>query len=188
MRTFLTEQVRLDRLVDFGDLPVFSEATTYPMIVLTSKQLQDDSPVKYTFLEHLQPDMLATDIESGETLVPRSALTGSHWSLGGEVRHAIVEKMKAVSVPLGQLVEDKIFYGIKTGFNEAFVIDSRTRDKLIAEDPKSAEIIKPFVVGEDVKRYRLDYKKRYIILTKIGTPIERLSSSLCSPSSISKPT
>src|SRR5205807_2409029 len=75
--------------------------------------------------------------------------------------------------PLGQLVEDKIFYGIKTGFNEAFVIDSRTRDKLIADDPKSAEIIKPFVVGEDVKRYRLDYKKRYMILTKIGTSIER---------------
>src|SRR2546427_1940810 len=88
LRTFLTGQVRLERLVDFGDLPVFSAAVTYPMIVLTSKHPQDDSPVKYTLLEHLQPDTLATDIESGESLVPRSALTGTHWSVSGEARHA----------------------------------------------------------------------------------------------------
>lgn len=60
--------------------------------------------------------------------------------------------MKAVSTPLGQYDGNKIFYGIKTGFVEAFVIDRRTRDKLIAADPKSAEIIKPFVVGKDVKK------------------------------------
>jgi len=81
--------------------------------------------------------------------------------------------MKAASIPLGQYVGDKIFYGIKTGFNEAFIIDQRTRDRLIAEDPKSEEIIKPFAVGEDVKRYRIDYKKRYLILTRIGVPIDR---------------
>jgi hypothetical protein len=173
LRTFLIGQVKLERLVDFGDLPVFAEAVTYPMIVLTSKQPQDDLPVKYTHLEHLQPDILAIAIEDGQALVPRSALTASHWALKGEGTDAIVEKMRAVSVPLGEYIADKIFYGIKTGFNEAFVIDRKTRDALIAKDPKSAEIIKPFVVGEDVKRYRLDYKERYIILSKIGTPIEQ---------------
>jgi len=81
--------------------------------------------------------------------------------------------MRAVSFPLGEYVGDKIFYGIKTGFNEAFVIDRHLRDELIAIDPKSAEIIKPFLLGEDVKRYKVDYKQRYIILSKIGTPIEQ---------------
>src|SRR5439155_4387066 len=66
-----------------------------------------------------------------------------------------------------------IFYGIKTGFNEAFVIDRQTRDELLAQDGKSAEIIKPFVVGRDIKRYRVDSREQYIILTKIGTPIEQ---------------
>ena len=81
--------------------------------------------------------------------------------------------MKAVSTPLGQLVHGNIYYGIKTGFNEAFVIDRRTRDQLIRADANSADIIKPFLVGEDIKRYRVDYNDRYIILTKIGTPIEQ---------------
>lgn len=47
-----------------------------------------------------------------------------------------------------------------------------TRDRLIAEDPKSAELIKPLVVGEDIKRYEIEFKGRYLIWTYIGVPIE----------------
>ena len=173
LRNFLATQVRLERVVDFGDLPVFKDATTYPMIVLTSKQPTDNSEVRFTQLKQLHPDTLAADITNGERLVSRSALTGSNWAVGGDATYTIVEKMRGVSVPLGQVVKDKILYGIKTGFNEAFVIDRLTRDKLIADDPKSTEIIKPFVMGRDVKRYSIDYQDRYIILSKIGTPIER---------------
>ena len=173
LRQFLTTQVKLERVVDFGDLPIFTEAVTYPMIVLTSKQPVDETPVKYTRIRRLDTANLATSIEDGESSVPRAALSSENWSLDGAGTQSIIEQMKAVSVPLGQYVGDKIFYGIKTGFNEAFVIDQRTRDRLIAEDEKSEEIIKPFVVGEDVKRYEIDYKKRYIILSRIGTPIER---------------
>ena len=173
LRHFLTTQVRLERVVDFGDLPIFTEAVTYPMIILTSRQPIDDTPVKYTRIHKLDPDNLAASIEAAESPVPRAALTGERWSLDETGTQSIIEQMKAVSVPLGEFVGNKIFYGIKTGLNEAFVIDQRTRDRLIAEDEKSAEIIKPFVVGEDVKRYAIDYKKRYIILTKIGVPIDR---------------
>ncbi len=178
LRSFLTSQVRLERLVDFGDLPVFREAVTYPMIVLTAKQQLEPGDaqsqhVKFTLLKHTHENDLATAIEAGESSLPMSALAGPQWSLGGTATQAIIEKMKAVGVPLGEFVGDKILYGIKTGFNEAFVIDSRTRDKLIAADPRSAEIIKPFVVGEDVRRYMLDYAQRYVILSKIGTPIEQ---------------
>ena len=56
-------------------------------------------------------------------------------------------------MPLGEYVGGKIYRGIKTGLNEAFVIDAETKEKLIAEDPKSAELIKPFLVGRDIKRY-----------------------------------
>jgi len=178
LRSFLTSQVRLERLVDFGDLPVFREAVTYPMIVLTAKQqleMDNTQPqqVKFTLLKQIHENDLAAAIEAGEASLPISALTGSQWSLGGTATQAIIEKMRAISAPLGEYIGDKILYGIKTGFNEAFVIDRRIRDRLIVEDHKSAEIIKPFVVGEDVRRYMLDYAERYVILSKIGTPIEQ---------------
>src|SRR6266566_422206 len=172
LRHFLSEQVQLERLVDFGDLPIFSEAVTYPMIILTSKQAHDDTPVKYTRIMHLSLDTLADDIQANQSLIPRSAFT-DNWSLDGASTQSIIEKMKAASVPLGQYVHGKIYRGILTGFNEAFIIDQRTRDRLIADAPKSEEIIKPFVVGEDVKCYRLEYNNRYLIFTKRGIDISR---------------
>ena len=183
LRKFLTEQVQLERLVDFGDLPVFAEAVTYPMIVLTSKQSPSEATttsIPFTHLKQLRTDDLATAIEQHATPIARSTLTDAYWSLDEANISAIIDKMKAVSIPLGQLVHGKIYHGIKTGFNEAFVIDRRTRDQLIRADANSADIIKPFLVGEDIKRYRVDYNDRYIILTKIGTPIEQLSRT-CSP-------
>ena len=59
----------------------------------------------------------------------------------------------------------KINYGIKTGYNEAFIIDEETKERLIKEDKKSAELIKPLVRGRDIKRYSYDFKKLYIIGT-----------------------
>jgi adenine-specific DNA-methyltransferase len=61
--------------------------------------------------------------------------------------------MKGTGVPLGEYVGGKIYYGIKTGLNEAFVINETTRTRLIAEDARSAELIKPFLAGRDIKRY-----------------------------------
>ncbi|MBM3329443.1 MAG: restriction endonuclease, partial [Calditrichaeota bacterium] len=60
---------------------------------------------------------------------------------------------------------------IITGLNEAFVITAEQRQRLIDKDPKSAEIIVPFVKGDDVRKWRVNYRDRYLILTKIGVEI-----------------
>ncbi len=60
----------------------------------------------------------------------------------------------------------KIYYGIKTGLNEAFVIDAQMRERLIAEDPKSEELIKPFLAGRDIKRYHQPMSDKYLIFTR----------------------
>ncbi len=172
LRGFLAEQVNLERIINFGDLPVFSDTVTYPMIILTSKREDGQAQIAYSQLKQLRPAHLAEDIATNEALIPKFLLTKKHWSLSGEKIHQIVDGMKEISTPFGEYTNSKLLYGIKTGFNKAFVIDRRTRDRLIATDPKSVDIIKPVVEGEDVRRYRLDYKQHYIILLKIDTPIE----------------
>ena len=62
----------------------------------------------------------------------------------------------------------QINYGIKTGFNEAFIIDEETKNKLTAEDKKSAEIIKPLLRGRDIKRYSYENNGLYLINTHNG--------------------
>ena len=59
-------------------------------------------------------------------------------------------------------------YGIKTGLNEAFVIDTPTRDRLVKADPRSAELLKPFLRGEDVKRWRVEPEGLWLINTPKG--------------------
>ena len=52
-----------------------------------------------------------------------------------------------------------------TGYNEAFIIDGKKKDKLIAEDPKSAEIIRPLLRGRDIRRYSHEFSDLHLITT-----------------------
>lgn len=61
--------------------------------------------------------------------------------------------------------EIKINFGIKTGFNEAFIIDQAKRDELVAEDPKADEIIRPILKGREIERYYAEWSKDFIIST-----------------------
>ena len=56
-----------------------------------------------------------------------------------------------------------IYRGITTGLNEAFIIDNRTKEALVAADPKSADILKPVVRGRDIRRYQAPWAGWWII-------------------------
>ena len=91
--------------------------------------------------------------EKGENL-PLSNFSASEWTLagGGESLRAL-EKIRRAGKPLGKIVGGRLYRGVVTGCNDAFVIDGKTRERLIAKDPKSAEIIKPWLRGRDVKKW-----------------------------------
>src|SRR5579884_82168 len=173
LRSFLTNKIRLEKLIDFGDLPVFGDATTYPIIILSSNNPRHTNPIEYALLKTLNFKSLPLAILSKIRKMPETAFSDSNWSLVATSEQSILDKLKAISISLGEYVNGTIRRGVLTGFNEAFVIDRETRDKLIAEDRKSAEIIKPFVVGEDVKRYNIDFEERYLIFTRRGIDITR---------------
>ena len=89
------------------------------------------------------------------------------WSLLSALEQSIMAKMDAEGTPLGEWDVD-INYGIKTGFNEAFIIDGATRDALIAQDPNSADIIKPILRGRDIQRFRSRWAGLWLIDTHNG--------------------
>lgn len=53
-----------------------------------------------------------------------------------------------------------------TGLNEAFLIDTATKDRLVREDPASAEVIKPYLRGQDIKRWSPDWQDLWMIVLK----------------------
>ena len=76
---------------------------------------------------------------------------------------ALLKKLRAIGVPLGEYVDRKIYRGIITGLNEAFVINGETRDRLVSRHPSSSELLKPFLRGRDVKRWKCEFADRYLI-------------------------
>jgi hypothetical protein len=83
----------------------------------------------------------------------QSELTPDGWRLeSGEVL-GLLAKLRSAGLPLGEFVKGRFYRGILTGFNEAFVVDRVTRDRLVAEDARSAEVLKPYLRGRDVKRW-----------------------------------
>jgi hypothetical protein len=70
----------------------------------------------------------------------------------------------------------QINYGIKTGYNDAFIIDEDTKIQLLKDSPESAEIIRPILRGKDLKRYNIVDPKLWLIFSRHGTDIERYPS------------
>ena len=89
------------------------------------------------------------------------------WSILSDVEWRVLDKMRAAGPPLGEW-DVRIDYGVKTGYNEAFVIDDAVRDALIAEDPRSAEILQPLLRGRDIRRWRTRWAGKWLIDTHNG--------------------
>ena len=68
--------------------------------------------------------------------------------------------MEASGPRLGEVVDGLVFNGIKTGLNDAFIIDEETRGRLVADDPWCSEIIYPLLVGDNARRYEVHFRSR----------------------------
>ncbi|MDM1504978.1 type II restriction endonuclease [Myroides odoratimimus] len=90
--------------------------------------------------------------------------TTDSWIVLSSIEKQIKDKIEAIGTPLKEW-DININYGIKTGFNEAFIITGEKRKELIDEDPKSAEIIRPLLRGRDIKRYSYELTDLYLITT-----------------------
>lgn len=179
LRLYLGKQTRIRLLVDFGDAPVF-KAIAYPSILLTQKAKPNGEPMR---VMSWNPE---DDIEDFRDLfegtrdrprksfeMPQSDLSADGWRIESSTVLKLLQKLREAGTPLGEYVNGRFYRGILTGFNEAFVINRAKRDELIAQDPKSAEVIKPFLRGRDVKRWKVDNPDLWLIFTRRGIDINK---------------
>ncbi len=164
------KKITINRIIDFGDLPVFQGATTYPCILLCAKS-NDIDTIEITNVGDLDFDVLADYVNQHTAPLKQESLDDAGWNLSSDAEQNLLKKIQKAGIPLGEYVNGKVFRGVLTGLNEAFVIDVEIKNRLIAEDPKSAEIIKPFLAGRDIKRFETPVVSRYLIFTRRGINI-----------------
>jgi hypothetical protein len=164
LRSYLLKHAALQTIVDFGDLQVFEGVTTYPAIVCLQKNQADaDHHFHFTVInDPSQIHQLDEAFSKNSLEIPQSNLNADNWHMGDDalanLRAKLIEGHKTLKEVYGSPM-----YGIKTGLNEAFVIDRTIRDKLVKADPKSAELLKPFLEGKDLKKWRVEARDLWLI-------------------------
>lgn len=163
-RDLLATRATPKLIIDFGDLPIF-DATTYPSILLVEKREPGglDKAVAATFTEPSQMEKLEETLSDIAFPIPVSALNREGWNLERKEVLALMQKLKEFGAPLGEYVQGRFYYGIKTGLNEAFVIDEATKERLVAEDPAGAKLIRPWLRGRDIRKWKTEWAGLYLI-------------------------
>jgi len=170
LRKLLASSFQVTEIVDFGELPVFRGVGTFPAIIFIKQRQGKIQNFSYAPISELIPNLLEThvaqrkyevDVSEGWNLLPLE--TANLLKKLNDTR-----KPRGIGITLGDYVEGKIYYGIKTGYNEAFVINSETRYRLISDNPRCDELIKPFLRGRDIRRYAHPLSEQYIIIIPKG--------------------
>ena len=166
MREFLLNQAAIHQLIDFGDSPIFSEATTYTNILLfenVKRRMESRAwDLSSAFRKATSLNRILEENPNGTALFSEDG-----FAIASAKMAEIKQQIETVGTPLKDW-DIAISRGILTGYNEAFIIDGRKKDELIVADPKSAEIIKPILRGRDIKRYRVDFADLWLINSHNG--------------------
>ena len=162
LRQFMS-QTSLKKILNFGDIQFFADATIYVCIFVSQKS-GDKLPVLACSLNSKNyHGEFEKEVKAATFEFPAENFGASEWSVRNKLHDSVLQKMN-----VGTALKDMpitINYGIKTGFNDAFFIDGKTREKLIAEDPKSEELIKPLLRGRDINAWVTEKEDQYLIGT-----------------------
>jgi len=112
-----------------------------------------------------------------DNFLPMKNLDGNAWTILEPIQKKIKETIEKKGTPLKDW-NLKIYRGVLTGFNEAFLINEEKRNELVSEDKKSAKIMKPILRGKDIQRFLADKSKMFLINSHNGLKsknIERIN-------------
>jgi type II restriction/modification system DNA methylase subunit YeeA len=148
VRQLLMNRAELREIIDFGELPVFSDASTFPAIILLNQDMMEKSQsVRVTRVKNLEFDNLSDTVEKSGYPITDSGLHDEGWSLANDHIASMYSELENKCVELREYLDGEIHWGIKTGLNDAFVLDQSTRTELIETDPNSKNLIEPLIVG-----------------------------------------
>jgi hypothetical protein len=175
LRELFATAGQVEFIADFGHAKhFFPDADVFPSVITVRKPLPGEEAVGEVHVCVIPRDAvpekgLGAAVAAATYPLPLACFTKEGWTLQPPAGAALLEKIRRNGLPLAEYVGSKLFYGIKTGFNEAFLIDTPTRDRLVADDPACAEVIKPYQRGQDIERWWSAPSGLYMIVLKSST-------------------
>ncbi|MEX0758277.1 MAG: Eco57I restriction-modification methylase domain-containing protein [Tistlia sp.] len=171
LRRLFAEEAWVEGVVDFGHAKqIFPGADVFPCVLVVRRPNQEPPPMDARVCvidrEDLDLDMLPQQVDQASMTIRRDSLSPEGWNLESPEVLALLDRMRSVGTPLKNYVGSEPLYGLKTGFNDAFLIDQATRDDLVGEDGRLAEIVRPYVRGQDIQRWTPAWNGLWVIVLK----------------------
>ena len=168
LRNYLRTKSTLEAVVDFGDHQIFEGVTTYPSILtMRADTPEDKHALQFWKIGDMPLGSFVDAFADASEPFPQAALGEGSWQLESDALRTLRSKLVEGKQTLKELYGSP-FYGIKTGLNEAFVVDRTTRDRLISEDQRSAEVLRPWIEGKDASKWQVEFNENYIIFFPKG--------------------
>jgi type I restriction-modification system DNA methylase subunit len=179
LRDFFAKNTAIEQIVDFGHAKsIFPDADVFPCIICLRKPENEAVKSKERVLVCTVPRERLPEINLNQYVrehgyeVPGNRYSTKPWSLEHPDVEKLMKKIHERGVPLTEFAGLKPYRGVVTGLNAAFLIDTTTKEKLVRRDPKSADILKPYLRGQDIKRWIPEWAGLWMIFARRGIDID----------------
>lgn len=172
LRGWINRQAQIKTVIDFGDAEVF-DAIAYPTILVATRRLKPEAGAQngdvlrvMNWPQEKERDEVETFPELMKTMafdMPQKALIATGWQLEPQAKRGLMERIRDAGTPLKNCIRGEMYIGVKTSLNKAYLINEATKNKLISADERSSDLIKPFVRGRDIKRYKIEVSQLYLL-------------------------
>ena len=162
LRRFILENTQITHIIDFAGVKVFEDASVDSAITIFRK-IRAGENSKFNFLASSTINLKTQKFIQ----IPQSTLSETNFTFLDSSKFELKSKIEKVAKPLkGWGVN--INYGVKTGLNDAFIIDNDTRDKILStcigdEREQTQKLIRPILRGRDIKRYDYEWAGLWLI-------------------------
>ncbi|KAF5062109.1 hypothetical protein DSECCO2_308330 [anaerobic digester metagenome] len=160
LRKFILNEVEFESYIDHSSDKVFDDATVHSCVIVLKKEIPNENMVLIDDSFEIQQSRLGID----------------NWCFENPTILDLRDRIGRKGIKIKDFEDLKIYYGMKTGLMKAFVIDEETRNHLITEEEKNKEIIKPFIRGKDLKKWKIDYRNLYLLYIPWKFPIDNYNS------------
>lgn len=167
LRRFINRKFLIQELVEFGDFLPFEGATVYPIITILERTNSAKRKGKVHFILQDSAPGGSADTFNLPMELDTKRFSERAWTFEDDRSRELRERLMS-DFPSLKSIYGSVNMGIKTGLNEAFIIDANTRKRIIAKNKRAKEIIKPYLGGRNLDRWYVKSDNLYLLYTSHG--------------------
>ena len=162
-------QNNLTHLIDFRDIQIFDDATTYTCIIRLKKEKSCDV-LNVATMNVVNQETLAKDIEATSEEFDKKEMDARIWVTSSLAKFRLMKQVKepGKTHSLGTFINEKSFRGILTGLTEAYIVSEEKYNELIRQTNSSYDILRPFLQGRGLVAYDNAKANSYLLYIPKG--------------------